>query len=152
MFDLIKVEFMQSFYIVIGGIAIIFAVFFLLLRRMSASGALMLEEQRIEGAPEARAKILAIGKSRALQNDGAIIVRINFEVFPHNLQPSFQTSTIWEVEPAMVSEIAAGKMLAVKFDVEDNTRVYPLAPWAKLIFCDTNLRKAARRAKSKLSS
>ena len=109
---------MQSFFIVIGGVALALALVFLLLRRLSASGERMLEKQRqrIERAPAARAKIVAVGSSRANRHDGAIVVRINFEIFPNNLQPSFQTSTVWEIEPAMIGEIAAGKTLSVKFD------------------------------------
>jgi hypothetical protein len=126
---------MNSFY-VIGVIAVVLMLVFLLIWRISASGERMLEEQRerIERARKAQAKILAVGSSKANRNDGVVIVRLNLEVFPNNLQPSFQTWTVWEVEPAMIGEIAAGKTMAVKFDGEDETQIYPTAPWAKFNF------------------
>ena len=126
---------MNAFY-VIGVIAVVLTLVFLLFWQRSARGERMLEEQRerIERARGAQAKIIAVGSSKANRDDGVVIVRLNLEIFPNNLQPSFKTSTVWEVEPAMIGEIAAGKTLAVKFDSEDRTQIYPTAPWAKFNF------------------
>ena len=132
---------MQSFYIVAGGIVTILAIVIFLVWRISESGAKMIaeEQRRVESARKARAKILAVGESRAQRNSGKILVKIRFEVFPLNLYPSFETSTVWEVEPAMIGEIAVGKTLSVKFDEADKTCIYPLAPWANFNFLQHKL-------------
>jgi hypothetical protein len=103
---------------------------FLLLRWISNSGEKMLIEKKrkIEIAPKANARIVAVGKSRSQKHNGTIMVKLRLEIFPLDMRPSFQTEAVWEVEPAMIYEIAPEKVLPVKFDEHDITRIYPLAP------------------------
>jgi hypothetical protein len=128
-------------------------VLWLILRVLSRSGARMIAEQteRIQKSPEARAKIVQIGESRVINHTGAFRVKLRLEIFPLDLQSSFETTTVWDIEPARMNEIAVGKMLRVKFDEEDPASIYPLEPWAKFNFLYHKLRRPSESSEVQIN-
>jgi hypothetical protein len=58
-------------------------------------------------------------------------VKLRLEIFPLDMRPSFQTAAVWEIEPAAINEVEPGKVLSVKFDENEQTRIYPLMTWAQ---------------------
>lgn len=87
-------------------------------------------EERQRRAYFAQAKILTISKGEIVGRE-SVKVDLTLEVMPPNAA-SYQTSIVWLVDLASLSQIQQGQLIQVKIDSKDAQQIYPCADWARV--------------------
>lgn len=87
-------------------------------------------EARVKSALPADAKVVQVGRSQTLKNQGTVVVRLRLEIHRPEQSP-YQATTAWEVGPAHIPKIQEGQSVAVKIDQDDPNIIYPRVSWAE---------------------
>ena len=107
--------------LVVGALAFVFA------RSRTADKALA--ARMAQARPGATAKVIELGSSYTSRTYGDVSVAMRLEVMPA-FGPSYETISVWQVQPVHVTEVQVGKTLPVKVDTQNPKIIYPDVPWA----------------------
>lgn len=78
----------------------------------------------------ASARITRVGESYNSANYGTVVVKLTVEVTPPQGAPFEQTQS-WAIQPASVSQLQAGRTIAIRIDTRNPQKIYSAEDWAE---------------------
>ena len=88
--------------------------------------------EKLEKAHPSKATIIASSIPRSLIRParmGCVNTQLTLDI--QSISGNYQTSVLWEVEQTAMTELQTGKIIEVKIDADDKTKVYPKVKWAE---------------------
>lgn len=116
------------FTIVAVIIAVVVLVIVLALRGMARSAQKVRDD--FARAIPATAKVVHLGESVNAEDYDTVDVTVTFEINPPTGAP-YKVKTTWSVDPASVSKIQEGSMVAIRIDPADRRKIYSAETWAQ---------------------